>query len=147
MESIERAKPKDLDTDSIDNLRFFYGTFEDGMTVERLLKSLVKLHFNYLEWYVKRIWDTSSNLDVYLHPPLNPRTLRRSKEELKQLRYGTIFQVWDEVRQMPVILAISPKDWISIDIVVIRLYRYCGLGDPLLFDELGSQEPNFVLIP
>lgn len=117
---LNHVRPKDLDMDSVENLRFFYGGFDE--TLERLLRSLVKMHLNYLRWYVNQVFDTSGDLDGLLHPPINPRKIQRSNEESQISRYGIIFRLWDEVRLAPVILALECLDLGVRDFVETRIF-------------------------
>lgn len=119
-----KVKPKDIDQYSVDNLRYFYTAFEDGPTVERLCSSMVRLHCNYLQWFVQRIWDSDDNLEILLHPPLSPRSLKRSTETLNESRYGVIFQMWDKARSVPVILALGSGMNRSIEVCIVSLWLW-----------------------
>ncbi|ASL68498.1 RNA-dependent RNA polymerase [Ocimum basilicum RNA virus 2] len=109
---LERAKPKDIDQQSVDMVRLFWEGFED--TFERLLITFVQQHCAHVAWWCTMVRNFDAPLEDLLTIPQSAKSLdRKSTEEIPET-YGPALRLWDVIRARPKPRALAARDfWVT----------------------------------
>jgi len=119
---IEKAKPKSIDDQSVDDLwslwRSMWLSLEEdeedefGTQLEVLLLSFLQDHLSYLKWYTDLLLLPYSELtfEHFLRTPVRSRSLYvpSVSKKFECRTYGLLFRIWDWLRCHEPILALTP---------------------------------------